>query len=264
LIMNNAQSEHIEWGKMYNQLAKKETSEICASSRYAVISEKVIRNIEKDIVSKLQLNAKDALLDLGCGTGLISINISRYVKKITGMDLGHNVLLRAGKNFKAADRCIELIQGDITSLPFKDKAFDKVLCYGVVMCFHDYNDFKNALSEMLRVCRLGGKILIGDIPDIKKKNEWIKGTRRNNEPLFSYYRRKIRQDIVKFRYKISAYRFKKRKEKLNIAPPQAAGMFYESERILNICREIGVKGTIIDQPSNLAFGNTRVDLLMEK
>ncbi|MDD4873838.1 MAG: hypothetical protein PHE15_02535, partial [Dehalococcoidales bacterium] len=125
-------------------------------------------------------------------------------------------------------------------------------------------DFKNAPSEMSRVCRPGGKILTGDIPDINKKAEWIKGARHKNEPLLAYLIRKIRQDNVKFRYKMSARQFNRRKQKLDIAPPQAAGMFYETEEILAICNEIGVKGTILDQPSNLAFGNTRVDLLVEK
>jgi len=235
-----------------------------ASSRYGVINARVVRNIEADASKKLDLSGNDELLDLGCGTGLISINLSKKVKKTTGMDFGRDVLLRAKNNFKANGRGIELAQGDVSNLPFRGETFNKVLCYSVAMCFQDYNDFKDALVEMLRVCRPGGLVLVGDIPEKNKKDAWIKGERKGGEVLSKYIVRKIRQQIIKFRYSASARDFNKRKAKLNITPAKAAGMFYDAENILRICREIGVKGTILDQPPSLAFGNTRVDLLLEK
>jgi len=263
-MTSKIKSDHAEWGRLYNELAEKNTSEVCASSRYGVINQKVVRRIENDVSGKLCLNADDELLDLGCGTGLISINLSKKVKGITGMDFGRDVLLRARRNFNAADRQIELTQGDVTRLPLKNETFDKVLCYSVVMCFQDYEDFKDALMEMLRVCKPGGMVLVGDIPEKKKKEEWLKGVRRGDENLLKYLARKARQNIIKFRYRQSARDFDKMKNKLNIGKAKAAGMFYDADIIIQICKDIGVKGTILDQPPTLAFGNTRVDLLLEK
>jgi len=262
--MGKVKSDHAEWGRVYDELAEKEVSEVCASSRYGVINEKVIRRIEEDVSKKLDLNGDDILLDLGCGTGLISINLSRKVKNITGMDFGRNVLLRAKKNFTADSREIELAQGDVANLPFKGETFNKVLCYSVAMCFQDYDDFKDALVEMLRVCRPGGLVLVGDIPEKNKKEKWVKGEREKGEMWLQYTIRRIRQKITKMKYSTSARDFDKRKNKLNIAPAKAGGMFYDAENIMRICREIGIKGTVLDQPSSLAFGNTRVDLLLEK
>ena len=262
--MNKNKWTHIEWGRIYDSLAEKEPNEICASSRYGVISERVVRRIESDITGKLRLNSMDTLLDLGCGTGLISINLSKKVRKATGLDFGQDVLMRAKRNFQADNSYIELVQGDIITLPFKDEAFSKVLCYSVAMCFQDYEDFTEALIEMLRVCQPGGLVLVGDIPEKNKKELWIKGGRRKGEPLFHYLLRRSRQRIIQLRYKISAHQFDRRKSKLNIAPSQAPGMSYDAETILRICREIGIKGHILDQPGSLAFGNTRVDLLVEK
>lgn len=262
--MNKSKWAHAEWGKVYNGLADKEANEVCASSRYGVINEKVIRRIENDITGKLRLNATDTLLDLGCGTGLISINLSRKVNRATGMDFGRDVLLRAKRHFQAENRHAELLQGDVTSLPFQGETFSKVLCYSVAMCFQDYADFKNALVEMLRVCQPGGLVMIGDIPEKNKKELWIKGTRRQGEPLLRYLFRRLRQKVIQFRYKISARQFTRRQSKLNITRSQAPGMSYDTETILRICREIGVKGHVLDQPGSLAFGNTRVDLLVEK
>jgi len=262
--MSEVKSDHAEWGRLYNELAEREASEVCASSRYGVISRKVVRRIENDVSAKLRLGENDDLLDLGCGTGLISINLSKKVNSITGMDFGRGVLLRARRNFSFASRRIELTQGDVTNLPFKPETFDKVLCYSVVMCFRDYEDFKEALVEMLRVCKPGGLVLVGDIPEKKKKEEWLKGTRREGENLLKYLVRKVKQNITKLRYRLSARDFNKRKNKLNITPAKAAGMFYDADVIMQICRDIGVKGMILDQPPSLAFGNTRVDLLLEK
>ena len=262
--MNKNKWAHAEWGKVYNDLAEKESNEICASSRYSVVSKRVIKKTEVDITSKLQLNAMDTLLDLGCGTGLISTNLSKKVKKYTGLDFGRDVLVRAKRNFQADSCHAELFQGDITSLPFQDRTFSKVLCYSVAMCFQDYDDFKDALVEMVRICQPGGLVMIGDIPEKNKKEIWIKGERRKEESFLHYQVRKFRQKIIQFRYKISARQFTRRQSKLSIAPSQAPGMFYDAETILRICREIGVKGHVLDQPGSLPFGNTRVDLLVEK
>ena len=262
--MSKVKSDHAEWGRVYNELAEKEASEVCASSRYGVINEKVIRNIEEDVSKKLRLNADDELLDLGCGTGLISINLSRKVKKIAGMDFGRDVLLRAKRNFRKNGREIELAQGDVTNLPFGNEKFNKVLCYSVAMCFQDYDDFRDALVDMLRVCKSGGMVLVGDIPEKNKKEKWVKGEREEGEAWLKYTIRRVRQKIIKMKYSASARDFDERKNKLNIAPAKACGMFYDAENIMRICREIGVRGTILDQPPTLAFGNTRVDLLLEK
>ncbi len=262
--MNEAEREHREWGRLYDDLAARLGSEVCASSRYDVISRAVVKRIEEDVGRKLCLGANDRLLDLGCGTGLISIGLSKRVSSITGMDLGRDVLRRARRNFRAAGREGWFVRGDIAHLPFKSEAFDKVLCYSVAMCLQSYDDFKNALGEMLRVCRPGGLVMVGDIPEKNKKADWIKGKRRPGEPLPSYLWRRARQGVIKFRYRVSARRFEQGKARLNIAPPRAAGMFYEAEKILAVCRELGVSGHILDQPPGLAFGNTRVDLLVEK
>ena len=106
--------------------------------------------------------------------------------------------------------------------------------------------------------------MVGDIPEKNKKEEWIKGKRKPGEARLKYVIRRIRQKITKMKYSASARDFNRKKAKLNIAPAKAAGMFYDAENIMRICQEIGVRGAILDQPPSLAFGNTRVDLLLEK
>lgn len=263
-MTNKKRWAHIEWGKLYDSLARKEPSEVCASSRYSVIGKRVIRRIESDIAGKLRLDSMDTLLDLGCGAGLISINLSRKVGKATGLDFGRDVLLRTKRNFQAGNSYMDFVQGDIIALPFKEETFSKVLCYSVVMCLEDYEDFKETLLEMVRVCQPGGLVLVGDIPEKNKKELWVKGERRKGECIVHYSVRRLWQKIIQRRYRISALQFASRNAELDIPPSQAPGMFYDAEIILRICGEIGVKGRILDQPGSLAFGHTRVDLLVEK
>ncbi len=255
---------HIEWGNLYDSLARKEPSEVCASSRYGAVSKKVIQRIESDITDKLRLNSTDTLLDLGCGTGLISINLSKKVGGVTGLDFGRDVLLRATENFQRGNSYMDFVQGDLIALPFRDRTFSKVSCYSVVMCLQDYEDFKGTLLEMVRVCQPGGLVLVGDIPEKNKKELWVKGKRRKGEFILRYLVRRLWQKVIQRRYRISALQFEKRKSKLDIPPSQAPGMSYDAETILRICGKIGVKGHILDQPGSLAFGHTRVDLLVEK
>jgi hypothetical protein len=92
--MGEIKSDHAEWGRMYNELAQSNTSEVCASSRYGVISQRAIRRIESDVGAKLKLNQRDDLLDLGCGTGLIRVNLSKKVKEHYRHGFRAGVLLR--------------------------------------------------------------------------------------------------------------------------------------------------------------------------
>ncbi len=262
--MKNKDLNRNEWGKFYDNLAKKGDDELFATARCSLNTRKVVGRIVNDVNQKLNLTPNDVFLDIGCGTGVVSTSLWQQAGKSVGLDYGKEVLIRARKNFKDIGDDVDYAQGDITSLPFRSESFSKVLCYSVVMYLPNYDEFKQALVEMLRVCRHGGLVMVGDIPEKKKKEEWIKGARRQGEPLLRYLVRKLRRKITQARYRNSIRQFAKMQKELDITPPEASGMAYDADMIMRICGEIGVKSTILDQPSSLTFGNTRVDLLLEK
>ena len=262
--MNKKRWAHTEWANRYDTLAQKEPNEVCASGRHSLVGRRVIRQIESDATHKLRLSSTDTLLDLGCGTGLISVNLSKKVSDMVGLDFGREVLLRAKDNFVVGNDNIAFIQADITALPFRNEVFSKVLCYSVVHYLNDYEEFREALLEMARVCRPGGLVLVGDIPEKNKKELWVKGGRRKGELMVPYLTRKLRGKIVQQKYRVSVLLDERRRSKLNISSPQAAGISYDTENILRICAEIGVKGCILDQPGSLPLGHTHVDLVLEK
>lgn len=100
------------------------------------------------------------ILDVATGTGDFSIEaLSLHPEKIIGVDISEGMLevgrqkMRSGK----FDSVIELQSGDSENLPFQDNFFDAVIvAFGV----RNFENLERGLTEMLRVVRPGGKVVI--------------------------------------------------------------------------------------------------------
>lgn len=97
----------------------------------------------------------DTVLDAGCGTGLSTHLLSQKKRRVVGIDLSE-LFLREGIQ-KGPDRNFLLAAADILNLPFQDETFDWVGSYLVVEFLPDV---QRGLSEMIRVLRKGGILLI--------------------------------------------------------------------------------------------------------
>ena len=102
------------------------------------------------------------LLDVCCGTGRLTQELLRRCDKsgsITGLDFSANMLREAEANLRYHPRCrqVSWIHGNALHLPFADASFD-----GVSIAFGLYSvaGTEQALREMLRVLRPGGKLLL--------------------------------------------------------------------------------------------------------
>ena len=100
-------------------------------------------------------------LDLCCGTGDVTFAMSRAGAQATGLDFNAAMLKVARERRNAGeggDTC-EFLQGDALNLPFADNHFDVVsISYGL----RNLASFEQGLSEMRRVTRPDGKLLILD------------------------------------------------------------------------------------------------------
>ncbi|HUR46365.1 MAG TPA: bifunctional demethylmenaquinone methyltransferase/2-methoxy-6-polyprenyl-1,4-benzoquinol methylase UbiE [Candidatus Saccharimonadales bacterium] len=97
-------------------------------------------------------------LDLCCGTGDVAFALSRRGCDVIGLDFSEPMLAVARLRItqSAAPR---FLQGDAQSLPFSDNSFDLVtVSYGL----RNLSDWKKGLSEMVRVARPGGRLLVLD------------------------------------------------------------------------------------------------------
>lgn len=109
----------------------------------------------------LRLKQSDSLLDIGCGGGWIFRGLKPYAKKVLGVDFSFEML----KHARIACEGDDLVCGDACCLPFKDESFDCAICYFVFVNFSDPQDVTQAINEMMRVLKKGGRVLIGHVPD---------------------------------------------------------------------------------------------------
>lgn len=102
------------------------------------------------------------ILDAGGGTGRWTLPLVKIGYQVTLSDISSGLLRVAKEKLSKQglfDR-VELREVNITNLPFADDSFDFVLCWGGPL---SCGDSERAASELVRVLRKGGRILIDAI-----------------------------------------------------------------------------------------------------
>ncbi|MGF1468195.1 MAG: class I SAM-dependent methyltransferase [Sandaracinaceae bacterium] len=91
------------------------------------------------------------VLEAGCGTGLLLHRIALTAERAVGADLSRGMLARARA------RGLEVVEADLTRLPFADATFDTVCSFKVLA---HVPDRRRALAELARVTRPGGHLVL--------------------------------------------------------------------------------------------------------
>lgn len=98
------------------------------------------------------------ILDVGCGVATTAIELARRAAvQVTAVDVSPHMLARAHHYVAAADlgERVRVAHGDVLTLEFPDRSFDRVLAEAVTM----FVDRPRAAQELVRVCRPGGRVL---------------------------------------------------------------------------------------------------------
>jgi SAM-dependent methyltransferase len=105
--------------------------------------------------------AASAILDVGCATGRLLERLAEAgARKLAGCDLAPRILDAARGKLARFDVVSDLRSADAeTSLPWPAETFDVVVLTGVV---HHFCNPQDALREIGRVLRPGGKLIIAD------------------------------------------------------------------------------------------------------
>ncbi len=97
--------------------------------------------------------AGERILDIAAGTGTSSVALQKHGATVVAVDFSHGMVEEGRKRHKN----IEFIEADATKLPFGDNEFDAVsISFGL----RNIEDPKAALSEMYRVLKPGGRVVI--------------------------------------------------------------------------------------------------------
>ncbi len=103
------------------------------------------------------------ILDLGCGTGTLGIQVKQRQPgaEVVGLDADPEMLDRAREKAVRAGVELELTEGLSTELPYEDASFDRVLS---TLFFHhlDPEPKSQTTREIARVLRPGGELHVAD------------------------------------------------------------------------------------------------------
>lgn len=97
------------------------------------------------------------VLDLGCGTGSLSAQISHPDRSIVGLDISHALLVKGQS--RPTPQVIGRVQYDGVRFPFCDQSFDAICTYVVLNHITEYDSLVDALSECRRVLRPQGSMV---------------------------------------------------------------------------------------------------------
>jgi ubiquinone/menaquinone biosynthesis C-methylase UbiE len=115
--------------------------------------------IAEEILKYIPNNFNGEILDVPVGTAVFTINKYQELKeaKIICLDYSEDMLSQAQKRIEETKlNNIDLIQGDVGNLPFKDNSFDIILSMNG---FHAFPDKNNAFYEISRVLKKNGKFI---------------------------------------------------------------------------------------------------------
>ena len=126
---------------------------------------------------RVAATADGRVLELGCGTGRVSIPLARSGVHLVGVDRSQPMLDRGiARTSRAASpesRAPAFVRADIRELPFKRGAFTMVLApYGVLQSLTRERDLTAALSSVARVLPRGATFGIDLVPDVPNWSEY--------------------------------------------------------------------------------------------
>ena len=111
---------------------------------------------QRQAASALDVGPEDLVLDLGSGTGALSARLAKRAR-IIGVDSSAGMLARARE---LVPEGMSLVRASASALPFPDQTFAGAVS-GFVL--RNLQDLKKAFSELSRVIRSGGSLVLLDI-----------------------------------------------------------------------------------------------------
>jgi ubiquinone/menaquinone biosynthesis C-methylase UbiE len=135
---------------------------------------------------QIAAQAKGRVLELGCGTGRISLPLVRAGISVVGVDRSAPMLIQAARRARLLRRGragekrprLHLVRSDIRTLPFGDASFVMALApYGILQSLLRDRDLAATLASVNRVVTRGGLFGIDLVPDVPNWREYTNQVR---------------------------------------------------------------------------------------
>lgn len=140
--------------------------------KYDVIGQGYNRTRQADpyLLERMQYHLQSGegkqYLDVGCGTGNYTIALSKQGLSFTGIDPSEKMLANARQKSEHVD----WISGRVEGLPFENETFDGVLAS---LTTHHWSDLDQGFSEIYRVLKPGGKLVIFTSNPHQMQGYWL-------------------------------------------------------------------------------------------
>ena len=230
----------------YSSLTKSDITFTEMSGRY-LFQKDDEDHVVNDVLKKLELSSSDDLLEIGCGPGNLLGPLSEFVNSATGID---NARVIDVLNNRYADSQIKSYKGNFFDLSLSTK-YEKILIYSVLHYLSDQDEVYRFIEKSLDLVKPGGKLLLGDLPNINAKERLV------NTKFGKTFRDKWNKKLEKS----GATDF------FSKLDPDDKLVVFTDELIVNILSDFRKKGFLTflyPQNSNLPFGLSREDILIEK
>jgi len=132
--------------------------------------------LRDQLIDTLRWNGNETVLDVGCGSGLLLIAAAKRLKDgmAAGMDIWRKEDLSGNRRETALENAgiegvaarVSVEEGDARQLPFGDATFDVVVSLNVLHNIAKREEREQALVEIVRVLKPGGRFLIGDFRNV--------------------------------------------------------------------------------------------------
>src|SRR5215470_10767746 len=125
-----------------------------ASGDYAVVGT-TLQIVGETLCEAVDIRSNQRVLDVAAGNGNATLAAARRFADVVSTDYVGALLERGRERAHAEHLPVTFQEADAEALPFADESFDVVLStFGVMFT----PDQEKAAAELLRVCRMGGKI----------------------------------------------------------------------------------------------------------
>jgi ubiquinone/menaquinone biosynthesis C-methylase UbiE len=148
-------------------------------------------------IDLLGINPQHSVLELGCGFGRSLPVLSRLGVEVSAVDISEQMIEAAKREFASANISFHVSPSE--DLPFENDKFDRIVCFAAFDAMFQ----TEALAEMHRVCKTGGRILLtgknDNYPlDDRKAYDAELGARDKGHPNYFTDMKKLMDDLERF------------------------------------------------------------------
>ena len=137
------------------------------------VADAVLDSLAQNIIEKSGLAQKKnrRVLDIGCGSGMVSKRLIAASTEYTGIDIARNELGRV--DTLSEETAVKVHQLEAVDIGFlEDQKYDLINLNGVVESFPGYNYLRKVLALAVDKLADGGVLFIGSVWDINKRDSF--------------------------------------------------------------------------------------------